>query len=145
MLIDTTSRAQPNESPKALSGCWRSALPSLGWNLAFLVSVTVAAAALKRLELSMTWKVLCIVVPLALGAAFVHSTYDLVRRSDELVRRMYLEALSVVAVGVWVLAFIGPILERTGLIERVDSFYYLLVIGVLFVTGMGLSHRRYGA
>jgi uncharacterized membrane protein len=144
MLIDTEPRTDRKDSRRGL-GCWRTAIPTLAWQLAFVISVTAAAAALKKLELTMTLKVLCVLVPLAFGAAFLHSTYELVRRSDELIRRMYLESLSVVAVGVWILAFIAPILEKAGLVDRVDSPWYLLTIGILFITGMGLSHRRYGA
>lgn len=145
MLSNASQRPLEGESTKRFVGCWRSALPTLGWTLAFLTSVAVAAAALKRLELTMTVTALCVAVPLAFGATLLHSTYEFVRRSDELVRRMYLESLAVVAIGVWVLAFIAPILERTGLVGRVDSSWYLLTIGVLFLAGMGLSHRRYGA
>jgi hypothetical protein len=144
MHNEKTVSPRSDDTLRRTTGCWRDAIPTLGWMIAFLLAVTVSAISTKHLELSWATKTLCVVVPVAFGAAMLRSAYDMIQASDELVRRMYLEALSVTAIGVWVLAFVAPILERAGVVERVDSTWYLFTIGILFLGGYFVAMRRYG-
>ena len=128
-----------------MAGCWRQTWPTLGWTLAFLVSITASVAALKRPDPSLTLKALCVVTPLAFGVTLLHSTYRMIRNSDELVRRIFLEALAVAAIGAWILSFMAPILERAGIFSRVDASWFGLAIGGLFLAGYYSATKRYSA
>lgn len=146
MLIDTTPRAKPNESPSRFGWhCGKEAIPTFLWTCAFLLFAALSEKALKYYELSWAIRVIAVVVPLAFAAAMFRSAFQLVRNSDELVRRMYLESLAAAAVGIWILGFMAPILERSGFVGQVGSSWFLHGVALLSLAGMLFSMRRYGS
>ena len=83
------------------------------------------------------------VVPLALGVGMIVTYRRYLGETDELRRKIEVDALSL-AFGVGLVgAFSYVLLERAGAVESADPMQLVLLMVATYVIGVVLGHRRY--
>lgn len=113
--------------------------------LLFLVTTFGAMGLLESPGLSPALRLTLALLPLAAFAAFIVAEVALIRRLDELARRIQLEALAVAFPGAILLVFGVGFLERAGFsvwgFERLRDMWPLVVLP--YGLGLVLAIRRY--
>ena len=84
------------------------------------------------------------VVPLALGVGMIIAYRRYLGETDELRRKIEVDALAL-AFGVGLVgAFSYVLLERAGAVARADPMQLVMLMVATYVIGVVLGHRRYG-
>ena len=84
------------------------------------------------------------VVPLALGVGMIVAYRRYLGETDELRRKIEVDALAL-AFGVGLVgAFSYVLLERAGAVARADPMQLVILMVATYVIGVVLGHRRYG-
>ena len=84
------------------------------------------------------------VVPLALGVGMIVAYRRYLGETDELRRKIEVDALAL-AFGVGLVgAFSYVLLERAGAVARADPMQLVMLMVATYVIGVVLGHRRYG-
>ena len=84
------------------------------------------------------------VVPLALGVGMIIAYRRYLGETDELRRKIEVDALAL-AFGVGLVgAFSYVLLERAGTVARADPMQLVMLMVATYVIGVVLGHRRYG-
>ena len=84
------------------------------------------------------------VVPLALGVGMIVAYRRYLGETDELRRKIEVDALAL-AFGVGLVgAFSYVLLERAGAVVRADPMQLVMLMVATYVIGVVLGHRRYG-
>ena len=125
-----------NEESKPVAGVAVSVVVLMGL-------VVVVSTLLERYELSGPARVGLAMLPVAAYVWCITSYVGLVRRADELQRRIHLEALAIAfpttAIGVVTFEY----LRKAGVISQFKPDYVLMLMLVLWAIGFLIAWRRY--
>lgn len=107
------------------------------------IAVLIASVYLLNLsEVEGTWKTLIALAPMLPGAWVALTVMRQVRSSDELQRRIQLEALSLAFGGTALVTFSYGFLETVGY-PKLSMFYVWPLMGALWIIGGLISGRRF--
>jgi hypothetical protein len=113
-------------------------------SLALLMGLVVGVSTLlERFELGVPARYGLAVLPVAAYAWCIASYVGLVRRADELQRRIHLEALAVAFPTTAIAVFASEYLRKAGAIAQVKPDYVLMLMLVLWAVGFFIAWRRY--
>jgi hypothetical protein len=113
-------------------------------SLALLLGLVIGVSTiLERAELSAPVRIGLALLPVAAYVACLVSYLGLIRQTDELQRRVHLEALAIAFPSTAVLVFAAEYMRKAGLISQFKPDYVLVAMLVLWGVGFLVAWRRY--
>lgn len=111
----------------------------------FAASYVAAAAALKSLEMSSGVRIAVALSPLPFFVAFLVAEIRVLRRVDELERRIQLEALAITFPAAVLLLMALALLERASPLSPQDWSYrhVWFFLPLFYFASLGVARRRY--
>lgn len=118
---------------------------ALLWGTLMAATTTGASIALKYLTLAAPLRLLLVLVPLAPTTVYILSCVRSVRRADELIRRIHLEACAFCLPATVLLAMLVSLLVRAGFVSGFRWEWETIAIAVvsLYAVGYFLARRHY--
>jgi hypothetical protein len=115
----------------------------LVWAVLF-AGLSVAAGLLSRTDMPLLLRYTLPAVCVLLGGAYFRALFrDFQSSTDELQRRLHLEAAVGACAGLYVAMMVYPAFHNTGLVPRLDPFAVLLLLVLLYGAGYAAARRRY--
>lgn len=110
---------------------------------ALLVSVIVISWLFEKRELSTPVRIGLALIPVAAYAFCLVSYLRLIRLTDELQRRIHLEALAIAFPSSAVAVFASEYMRKAGFISQLKPDYVLVLMLALWALGFFIAWRRY--
>lgn len=111
--------------------------------IAMILSVIVVSWLLKSLELSAALRLALVMAPVTAWIFTLIAYFRLIKRLDELQKRMHLEALAFAFSGLAVAMIACEYLRKAGFISTLKPDYVLMMMMVLWPIGFVIAWRRY--
>ncbi len=108
-----------------------------------LALVVVVSTMLERAEFGGPARIGIALLPVAAYAFALTSYLGLIRRTDELQRRIHLEALAIAFPTTAVAVLAAEYLQKAGAIAEIKADYILMTMLVLWGVGFAIAWRRY--
>jgi hypothetical protein len=129
---------------KALSFCGRMSAAQVFWAVVFMGTAVGASSVMSAVQLPAavryTLPLLCVLA----GIAYFRVLFrDFRRYTDELQRRINLEAAVGTCVGIYVAMVVYPVFHKAGLIGPLNYVHVLLLLIVMYAAGYAVAMRRY--
>lgn len=106
-------------------------------------SVVIVSWLLETVSLSMPVRLAVAMVPPALLVYAIVVQVRMIRQSDELVQRIYLETLAIAFSSLFAFVLVCEYLRKAGFLTTFKPDYVLVMMLVLFALGFLISWRRY--
>ena len=119
---------------------------ALLWGTLMAATTAGASIALKHLNLAAPLRLLLVLLPLVPSTIYIFSCVRSVRRADELIRRIHLEACAFCLPATVLLAMLVSLLLRAGFVSGFHWEWETIALAVVGLYGLGylLARRHYG-
>lgn len=123
--------------------CTKGTLRQTLWLLAMALSTSTGIVVLAWRRPALPWRLLAVIVPVALGLVYARQVVRDLKNLDELQVRMQLEGAATACLGVFILSLLYPVLQQAGFVGPMQSYYVVIVLAALLVIGNYNAYRRY--